>query len=114
MGTKLFTLGVGTESGSKIRQRTGFKKDRSGNEVITKLNNKALRKLAADTGGSYFEINENQNDVNRLIRAINEVEGELRDSRQIDASANKYYFFLAGAILLLVLDSFVRRKTLRV
>ncbi len=113
-GIKLFTLGVGTENGSKIRQRSGFKKDRNGNEVVTKLNSKSLRKLAADTGGSYFEINDNQNDVNRLIRAINDVEGELRDSRQVDASANKYYYFLAAAIVLLVLDSFIRRKTLRV
>ena len=113
-GTKLFALGVGTENGSKIRQRTGFKKDRNGNEVVTKLNSQALRKLAADTGGSYFEINDSQNDVNRLIRAINEVEGELRDSRQVDASANKYYYFLAVAIALLVMDSFIRRKTLRV
>jgi len=113
-GIQLFTLGVGTENGSKIRQRNGFKKDRNGQDVVTKLNSKALRKLAADTGGSYFEINQEQNDVNRLIRAINDVEGELRDSRQIDASANKYYYFLAVAILLLVLDSFIRRKTLRV
>ncbi len=113
-GIKLFTLGVGTENGSKIRQRNGFKKDRNGNEVVTKLNSQSLRKLAADTGGSYFEINQEQNDVTRLIRSINDVEGELRDSRQIDASANKYYYFLAVAIGLLVLDAFIRRKTLRI
>jgi Ca-activated chloride channel homolog len=113
-GIQLFTLGVGTENGSKIRERNGYKKDRQGQEVVTKLNSQSLRKLAAATGGNYFEINESQNDVNRLIRAINDVEGEVRDSRQIDASANKYYYFLAVAILLLVLDSFIRRKTLRV
>ena len=111
---KLFTLGVGTEKGSKIRLGNRFKKDRSGNDVITKLNPKSLRKLAANSNGKYFEINENQNDVNRLIRSINEVEGQLRDSRQIDVSANKYYYFLALAIVLLVTDTFVRRKTLRI
>lgn len=113
-GIQLFALGVGTENGSKIRQAKGFKRDREGQEVVTKLNSKSLRKLAVDTGGKYFEINENQNDVSRLIRAINEVEGELRDARTIDASANKFYFFLLGAIALLALDALIRRKTLRI
>jgi Ca-activated chloride channel homolog len=113
-GVKLFALGVGTEKGARIPERVGFKRDRNGQEVVTKLNSESLRKLASDTGGNYFEINENQNDVKRLIRAINEVEGELRDSRQIDASANKFYYFLGAAIVLLLLDAFIRRKTLRI
>jgi Ca-activated chloride channel family protein len=113
-GIQLFALGVGTETGSKIRQSRGFKKDNQGQEVVTKLNSKSLRKLAVDTGGQYFEINADQNDVNRLIRAINEVEGEVRDARMIDASANKFYFFVAGAILLLLIDALTKRKTLRV
>lgn len=113
-GIKLFTLGIGTERGGKIPLRNGFKKDRSGTEVVTKLNSNALKKLADDTGGNYFEINKDQNDVKRLIRAINEVEGELRDARQIDASANKFYIPLAIALGLLMLDAFLRMKTLRI
>ena len=113
-GVQLFALGVGTEIGSKIRQANGFKTDRQGQDVVTKLNSKSLRKLAVDTGGKYFEINENQNDVSRLIRAINEVEGEIRDARMVDASANKFYYFLIGALVLMVIDALTRRKTLRI
>ncbi len=113
-GVQLFALGVGTEKGSKIRQGNAYKRDREGSDVVTKLNSKSLRKLAVDTGGKYFEINESQNDVNRLIRAINEVEGELRDARVIDASANKFYYFLIAAIALILLDAMIRRKTLRI
>ena len=113
-GIKLFTLGIGTKRGGKIPYRGAFKKDRSGNEVVTKLNSESLKKLANDTGGSYFEINDSQNDVSRLIRAIGEVEGQLRDARQIDASANKYYFPLGLAVLLLLFDAFIRLKTIRI
>ena len=113
-GVQLFALGVGTEVGSKIRQSNGFKRNRQGQDVVTKLNSKSLRKLAVDTGGKYFEINDAQNDVSRLIRAINEVEGEVRDARMIDASANKFYYFLIGALVLMVLDALTRRKTLRI
>ena len=80
--------------------------------MVTKLNSKSLRKLAVDTGGKYFEINDNQNDVSRLIRAINEVEGEVRDARMVDASANKFYYFLIGALVLMVIDALTKKKNI--
>ncbi len=113
-GIKLFTLGVGTERGTKIRTRSGFKKDRDGNDVVTRLENKSLRKLAANTDGKYFEINETNNDVSRLINTINNIEGELRDSRQVDVSANRYYYFLAFALLLIMIEVLTSIKTIRI
>ena len=113
-GIKLFTLGIGTERGSKIRVRGGFKRDRQGNEVITKLDSKSLRKLASETDGQYFEINETNNDVSRLISTINKIEGELRDTRQVDVSANRYYYFLLAALLLILLDVLASIKVIRI
>ncbi|MCH8319165.1 MAG: VWA domain-containing protein, partial [Bacteroidetes bacterium] len=78
---KLFTLGVGTEEGSKIPLRGGFKRDKDGKVVISKLNSASLKELARITGDSYFEINKTRNDITRLINAINQIEGELRDTR---------------------------------
>lgn len=96
---KLFTLGVGTKEGSKIPLRGGFKRDKDGKVVISKLNSASLKELARITGGSYFEINKTRNDITRLINAINQIEGELRDTRKTDVSANKYYWFLILALL---------------
>ena len=112
-GIRLFTLGVGTQRGSKIKTRQGFKKDQSGREVVTKLNTKSLRTLASSTGGQYFEINETKNDISRLINTIGNIEGEVRDTRQVDVSANKYYYFLGAALLLLLLDGLVTLRTIR-
>ena len=103
-GIRLFTLGVGTERGSKIPTRRGFKLDPNGQEVVSKLNATSLRKLAADTDGKYFEINESNNDVNRLIGTINLIEGELRDTKKMDAAANKYFYFLALGLLFFLTD----------
>lgn len=104
VGIKLFTLGVGTERGSRISTRRGYKKDRTGEEVVSKLNSSSLRKLASDTNGKYFEINKSKNDVSRLISAINDIEGELRDSKQVDTTSNKYFYFLGFALLLMCID----------
>ncbi len=113
-GIRLFTLGVGTEKGSKIRTRSGFKKDREGNDVVTRLESKSLRKLASDTDGKYFEINATRNDVSRLINTINSIEGEVRDTRQIDVSANRFYYFLIAALGLILVDIFTSFRTVRI
>ena len=110
---KLFTLGVGTDIGSKIKTRQGFKKDRSGNEVQSKLNATALKKLARETNGKYFEINQSRNDVNKLINTINLIEGELRDTKNIDTKSNKYFYFLILASFLLLTDIIITLKIIR-
>lgn len=111
---KLFTLGVGTERGGNIYSGNGVKKDRQGNAVVTKLNSRSLRDLANKTGGQYFEINETKNDVSRLINTISKIEGELRDARFVDVTANKYFYFLAVASLLFALDMLVNVRTIRI
>jgi len=113
-GIKLFTLGVGTERGSKIMTRRGYKKNNQGEEVVSRINTKSLKKIASDTGGKYFEINESKNDVDRLINSINDIEGELRDSKQVDTKSNKYFYFLMAALLLMLFDALISVKVIRI
>ncbi len=113
-GIKLFTLGVGTEKGSQIYSGRSYKTDRNGNAVVSKLNSSALKTLADKTGGQYFEINESRNDVSRLINTISNIEGEVRDARFVDVSANRYYYFLIGALILIVLDVLINVRTLSI
>jgi Ca-activated chloride channel family protein len=110
---KLFTLGVGTKDGDKVPSETGFKRDKSGNYVISKLNSKSLKKLATIGNGKYYEISDERNDVTKLINDISKIEGELRDVRTVDASANKYFYFLFTALILMVLDVLITVKTIK-
>ena len=110
---KLFTLGVGTKEGGKIHAGRALKTDRNGNTVITKLNSAALKGLASDTGGEYFEINGSRNDVPRLISTINRIEGEMRDAKTVDVSANRYFYFLLAAFVLLSVDVLLNVKTVQ-
>jgi Ca-activated chloride channel family protein len=113
-GIKLFTLGVGTEAGGKIYNGNALKTDRSGDVVVSKLNANSLKSMASKTGGQYFEINETRNDVSRLINTIGNIEGQLREARFVDVTANKYFYFLAIAIILLALDVMINIKTIRI
>jgi Uncharacterized protein containing a von Willebrand factor type A (vWA) domain len=111
---KLFTLGIGTEEGGQIRSGQGFKTDQQGNTVISKLNPAALKSLASQTNGQYFEINESRNDVSKMISTISRIEGELRDARMVDVSSNRYFYFLLAALILLALDIVFSLKTVRI
>ncbi|GAB4329969.1 MAG: VWA domain-containing protein [Flammeovirgaceae bacterium] len=113
-GIKLFTLGVGTERGSKIPQGYRFKRDQQGNEVISKINSDALKKLASLTNGKYFEISDNRNDMTRLINYIGQIEGEMRNTKKVDAKANKYYYFLFFAFVLMCFDVLMTVKVLKI
>jgi Ca-activated chloride channel family protein len=111
---KLFTLGVGTEKGGNIYAGNSLKTNRQGLIVVTKLKPEKLVSLANKTGGQYFEINESRNDVSRMINTISKIEGEMRDARFIDVTANKYFYFLVVALFLLVLDVLINVPTVRI
>lgn len=111
---KLFTLGVGTEKGGNIYNGNALKTNRQGLIVLTKLNPDELISLANNTGGQYFEINESKNDISRLINTIDKIEGEMRDTRFVDVTANKYFYFLLAAALLFLLDILINIPTVRI
>ncbi|EMR04509.1 vWA domain-containing protein [Cesiribacter andamanensis] len=112
-GIRLYTLGVGTAEGGRIRERRMYKRNKEGEEIITRLNADALKELAGKAGGSYYEINDRLNETQRLINAVAAIEGEMQDARLVDVSANRYFYFLAAALLLLALDALLHLKLMR-
>lgn len=110
---RVFTMGVGSAEGSGIPVASGFKRDRNGRKVITKLNPAALREIADQTSGEYFEINGRSSQVSKLITAINNVKAEVRKSSTVDVQANKYSYPLVVALVLMAFDFLIRFNTIR-
>ena len=112
---KLFTVGVGSEKGSKILLGNGkYKKDKDGGVVITKLNPTSLKETARDTGGKYFEISNINNEADELISEINSIKGDVIESKTIDVTVNKYFYFLFTALLLMIIDFSIKLKIIRI
>jgi len=102
---KLFSVGIGTDEGSKILDDFGnFKKDNKGNDVITKLNSSSLRETADKTGGKYYEISKNKNEINQMITEIKNIKGDIIDQQTSNISENKYFYFLLSALILVAID----------
>ncbi len=112
---KLFTLGIGTEKGINLISSNGkIKKDQNGNNVITKLNSASLKKIASVSNGRYYEITNNKNEIKQLINQINSLEGNIKDSIELDISKNKYHYFLLLGIFLFVIDFLFTFKVLEI
>ena len=102
---KLYSVGIGTDEGSKILDDFGnFKKDNEGNDVITKLNSSSLRETADKTGGKYYEISKNKNEINQMITEIKNIKGDIIDQKTSNISENKYFYFLLSALVLVAID----------
>lgn len=113
-GIKVFSLGIGTEAGSTIPRGNGMVIDpQTGKPAETILDRAPLQQIAAETGGSYFEISDEVQEVGELIAALERVEGGVTGSRIVEASANKYFYFLLAAFALSLLDMMLPIKTIK-
>ena len=111
---RVYALGIGTTEGGRIPAGQAFKTDQEGREVVTKLKPEPLEQLAELTGGAYFEVNDRVSETSKLISAINNIEGELRESKTIDVTANKYIYPLVLALFLILLDILITVKLIRI
>jgi len=87
----LYILGFGTPEGAPIplpKGEGGFKRDDAGNLVISKLEEKSLMRLAADTGGEYVRSVTSDEDLNELY--AKGLKGALSGS-EIKASKKRVY-----------------------
>ncbi len=102
---KLFSVGIGSIQGSKLLLGNGkFKKDNEGNDVVTKLNPNSLKETASYTGGKYFEISNEINQTDNLISEIINIKGDYIESKTVDVTENKYFYFLFSALILMLID----------
>jgi len=113
-GIHLFILGIGTEQGGRIPVEMGNKRDKNGNIIISTLKAKALRDMAEEGGGAYFEITQETNEIKSMMNNILKVEGTLKGSRKIESAANKYFYFLFIGLVLVIIDVLISVKTIRI
>lgn len=110
---KIYTVGIGSELGAPIPlPEGGFKKDRDGNIVVSKLGEESLKRLALETGGIYVRSSSGNLDLDIIYKSIKEggdtVEGET--SRQ-KIWHERFQIFLALALSLLVFEFFFQTSS---
>jgi Ca-activated chloride channel family protein len=111
-GVKIFSVGMGSPDGVPIPvygsggRRTGFKRDRDGNVVTTRLDEETLRAVATGTGGDYLRASTGS-DLDRLADEIDALQGREFQAQQVTRFEEQYQIFLGAALLLLFADAFI-------
>ena len=108
-GVRVYTIGVGTTEGEPIplysatdQKLSGYKKDRDGQIVITRLNPDLLREVADQTGGLYLPATAGEKEVELVLKHL-ETLGERRlKERLVSEREDHFQLFLIIAFLLLM------------
>lgn len=112
-GIKVFSLGVGTSQGSTIQRGNSKIIDPKTNQpAISRLESNNLKLIASQTDGQYFELSDEVQEIPNLIAAIERQEGTVTGTRMVEASANKYFYFLLIGLGLALLDLMLPIKTI--
>ncbi len=107
-GIVIHVIGVGTPDGSPIPVYSGgqrsFRKDRDGNTVITKLNEKILREITSAGNGSYIRATNSRLGLNMLFDQINAMEKQEMDIRKYSEYDEKFQYMIGLALILILFD----------
>lgn len=116
-GITVFTIGVGTGKGAPIPIKQNgvtkfYKKDNTGETVITKAGIATLKSIASLGGGAYIDGSNTSEAVEAVLESINKLEKTAFESKEYANFQHQYQWFLAFGIALLILDVFLlERKT---
>jgi Ca-activated chloride channel family protein len=121
-GIKVYTIGIGSQKGEPIPMRNeqgdlvGYKKDRGGNVVMTKLDQLTLEKISVLTDGQFYRVSSGGIELEKIYGEISRMEKTLRDTRLVMHYEEQYQYFVGIALLLILIDTFLtdRRKVKKV
>ena len=103
-GIKVYTIGVGSAQGQPIPVHGELLKDKDGNIVVSRLDEKTLREIARAGGGAYVHAGNEEFGLNPIISDIRKMEDEEFSSMVFEEYDEQYMYFLGMALLLFVLE----------
>lgn len=120
-GIIVCTIGIGSSSGTTIpvkdeNGKVTNKRDGSGNEVITKLNDAALKEIAREGNGSYVKATNSDLGLNEIMGQLRELSKTTSETERYTSFTPVYYFASAFVVLLLIIELLMaegKRKKLK-
>lgn len=114
-GISIVTVGIGSEEGAPIPeyvfgQLMGYKTDRSGQTVISKRENLALKNIASQTNGSYVDGNNLENATTQIIDGLRKSASSSESMVKSNNAIHYYQYFLGVSILLFLIIFLINPK----
>jgi len=106
VGLKIFPIGIGSADGEPIPvmddqgHRTGYKRDKKGEVVLSKLDESALVAIARDTDGHYLRASTTGDEVDELSRYLDKLQEGDQKTKMFNRFENRYQWPLALGLIL--------------
>ena len=107
MGVRVFTIGVGSPEGKPIPMDGELLKDKDGNIVVTRLDEKVLQEVAQAGNGVYVRAGNSEFGLNPIIDDIRRMEDEKYSSIVFEEYDEQFMYFLAIALFFFVIEMLV-------
>jgi len=112
-GIKVYTIGMGLPKGAPVPVSKGSKtylKDRQGNVVISKMNQKMLNQIAVAGDGEFYLANNTRIGLNKLYSNLSRLDKETFETQEYAEYDDKFSFFIWMALVLLIIDLFILER----
>jgi Ca-activated chloride channel family protein len=114
-GIRIYTIGMGMPEGSPIpvyngSTRIGYKKDRQGATVVTKLNETMLQQIASAGNGIYIRASNTSVGLNKVLEDINKLEKTEIDSQLFSDYEDRFQYFIAIGLLLILIELLISER----
>ena len=112
VGIKVFCIGVGSPEGKPIPYGPNgdLMKDKDGNIVVTKLNEKVLEEVAIAGGGAYVRAGNAEFGLNPIIDELKQLQQQQFKSVVFEDFEEQYMYFFGIALVFLLLEFFVGNR----
>lgn len=116
IGVKIYAIGLGSPQGVPIPvynsagRQIGYKKDRSGNVVLTKLDESTLQEITSKGNGKYYRGSNSDDELELIYDDLASLEGSEFGATKITEYEDRYYYFLIPAIFILLLEVFIKER----
>lgn len=112
VGIRVFCIGVGSPEGKPIPYGPDgeLMKDREGNIVVTKLDEKILEEVAAAGEGAYIRAGNAEFGLNPIIDELKQLQEQQFKSVVFEDFEEQYMYFFAIALVFLLLEFLVGNR----
>jgi Ca-activated chloride channel family protein len=118
-GVKIYAIGIGNPEGEPIPiynqrgERVGFKKDKDGEVIITKMDETTLQKIALATGGKYYRATPSELELNNIYDDISGMEKKELEGKLLLQYDDRFQWPLALAMLFVIWEIFLPERLRR-
>lgn len=117
-GIVIYTIGIGSPEGVPIPvydrngRPAGYKKDREGNVVTTKLDVETLQKIAFETNGKYYISSGGESELKKIYAEINKMDKKELKAKRFTQYEDRYQYFVLLALLFFLWETVLPERKL--